>query len=65
MNATGHIARCSHRWKARNVAKQLKGMVAYEVPPTVDGVYQEGLAVPFEPKVEYVAEQEPYPWCVV
>ena len=64
MNATGHIARCSHRWKARNVARQLKGMVAHEVPPTVDGVYQEGLAVPFEPKVEYDERFAPYPWIV-
>ena len=38
-------------------------MVAHEVVPTVD-VYQEGLAVPFEPRVEYDERFAPYPWIV-
>jgi hypothetical protein len=65
VNATGHLARASHRWKAALVCKALAGMVEVEIVPTFDGLLQEGLAVPFNPRVEYVEACEPFPWVVV
>lgn len=57
MNDTGHLARCAHPWQAKNIVKQLAGMVAHEL---IDGV-----ETPFEPRVEYDERFEPNPWVVV
>lgn len=59
------LSKSTHRWKANIVRDQLAGMVAYEIVPTIDGVDQEGLAVPFDPRVEYREGLEPFPWVVV
>lgn len=51
----------SHRWKAANTVKALRGAVRYEL----DDYDGNPVYLSFEPEVVYDEDRAPFPWTVV